>query len=571
MSEFEEMMHRTFLEEARELLESAEAGFMALDDGDHSKETIDKLFRVAHSFKGSAASVGFTQLSKFAHRMEDVLSKVKNGDLVPNTNVCSVFFAALDILRAYVVGLADDTSLVIDSSEVEQQLQECLKQAGQVPSVPQASLDAGFGFFDDDPPDAKPNAPKQPEPKKAVTATPSKASSTEADSIRVATAKVDNLLNIVGELVVNQSMMLEHRLKGTLASDHAQSVNQYMTSIVTELQEISMSLRMLPAKPLFQKMKRAVRDAAVSLNKEIDFVCIGEDIEIDKILLESMTDPLTHLVRNAVDHGIELADERLKNKKSPAARIEMSVTHAEDKVVIKVSDDGKGLNKDVIVSKARSKGIIGQNTQVSDEEAYNLIFAAGFSTRDQVTEISGRGVGLDVVRRAVEDLKGTIKIATTLGSGTTFLITLPLSFSIIKGMIVSVDGRKYIVPVPQLLETLQLDPNKLESSTGEGRMMNIRGEFVPVFSLGEILHGTKSHHNAKLDAHRPGLIISGWNHKVSFEVDEIVGQQEIVLKKLGKEMQGLPGITAAALLSNGEPGLVISLVELAEKRRAHAA
>jgi two-component system chemotaxis sensor kinase CheA len=554
-----------FLEEAQELLEAAEAGFMSLDGGDHSTELINHLFRVAHSFKGSAASVGFTQLSRFAHRIEDVLAGIKNGDLTPEKNVCSVLLSALDVLRQFVQGLKSDPDTVVDSLAVEKSLETCLKSPKN-----QSTSEAAFGIFDDE--DQPPSRASQPQNQPPRPATPpSRApggTSTDSDFIRVSNAKIDSLLNIVGEIVVNQSMLMEHRFKDSLNSPHAYSTLDYMTRVIKEIQDVSLSLRMLPAKPLFQKMKRAVRDVAVLLKKEIDFVCLGEDLDLDKVLLERMTDPLTHLVRNAVDHGIEASSDRVKASKPTTAKIVMSIVQVDDRVIISVVDDGKGLDRAFLVKKAIEKGLIDPKDQLSDDEAHKLIFRPGFSTKDQVSEISGRGVGLDVVQQAIEGLKGSLEVKTNLGKGTTFLISLPLSFSIIEGMVVSVADQKYIVPMPQLIETLQFHPQKIQTSVGKGRMMSLRGEAIPILSLHEILHGTPSD-PVPSRGYQTGLVSLVQGRKISFEVDEIIGKQQIVLKKLGKEMQGVPGITAGAILANGDPGIVISLNELAMRRSYH--
>ncbi|MCX6131117.1 MAG: chemotaxis protein CheA [Proteobacteria bacterium] len=567
MSDFEAELRKTFLEEAQDLLDAAEAGFIELDAGNHSDAHLNHIFRIAHSFKGSSASVGFKNLSAFAHRLEDLLTKIKTRELEIDRDVCTTLFSALDVFRSYVSGLKNDPMLLINSEHVDTLIQKYIQKCSPNTPTP-ASQNPGFGFFDEDPIDEiKPNPASAPPPTIHAEAKQSH----EGDAIRVSTAKLDALLNSVGELVVNQSILTEHRTLNTMNSEHAASTMRYMGRIINELQDVSMSLRMVPAKPLFQKMTRAVRDVAQVTGKEVNFVCLGEQVELDKILLDKITDPLTHIVRNAVDHGIDSAEERSIRGKPKAARIEMSVLHADDRVIISVTDDGRGLDRHAILKKAREKGLVNAKQELNDDEVYKLIFSPGFSTKEQITQISGRGVGLDVVQKSVEELKGKIHLTTKLGIGTKFQIALPLSFSIIEGMLVEVDERRYIVPIPQLIETVEFSQQRIENSTGVGRIMNFRGEIIPVLSLGEILHGPNAAKRSTILNKRPGLITVSGGRKFSFEVDHILGQQQVVLKKLGHEMREIPGITAGAILPNGDPGLVISLIELATQRSPYAA
>jgi two-component system chemotaxis sensor kinase CheA len=321
---------------------------------------------------------------------------------------------------------------------------------------------------------------------------------------------------------------------------------------------------MSPIAPLFQKRKRIARDAGDQLGKTISFVTEGDHVEVDKMVMDRVSDPLTHLVRNAVDHGIESDADRVGLGKTERATVTLKAEQQEDRLIITLSDNGRGMDPVKLIAKAVEKGLILATDKLTDEEAYLLIFRPGFSTKETVSDLSGRGVGMDVVRTSVEDLNGKIRIQTEVGKGTQFIISLPLSMSIITGMVVAVDQRKYVVPVSQLLETVELGKFRVEHTTGEGRMFNLRGEVIPIFSLSAILHGPGS-------KARTGNGLITWAHgkKVTFEVDEICGQQEVVLKKVGREMQGLPGIVAGAILSTGEPGFVLNLNDFIEMGMRH--
>ncbi len=543
MDDFETEMKRTFLEEAQSLLDETEAAFMALDGGDKSIELINKIFRLAHNLKSSAKTVGFDSLSDFAHVFEDVLTKIKKGAIQTDPEVCTVLLRTGDHFKIFVGGLKADSAFVHDTSGIIQEL----KGLG---NKPVAATSAPAVAAAEPVPAAMPKAP-------------------EEENLKVSRKKLDALLNLIGELVVNQSIMADHRTLGTLQNEHSAQTLRYMEKLVHEIQDISMSLRMVPISPLFQKMKRIARDASQELGKTIQFVTVGEHVEMDKIVLDKVSDPLTHLVRNAVDHGLETAEERQSAGKPAGGVITLKAQQQEDRILISLTDNGRGLNPAKLIAKAVEKGLISAEEKLSDQDAYSLIFRPGFSTKEQVTELSGRGVGMDVVQRAVDDLKGTIEIQTVLGQGSTFVISLPLSLSILTGMVIGVADRKYIIPVTHLVETIEFRKYRIETTTGKGRMINLRGEVIPVYSLSAILNPGAIEANDGM--HAPGVVTTHKGKKLSFRIDKIYGQQQIVLKKLGPEMQGIPGIVAGAILSSGEPGLVLNLNEfVTDKGVGHA-
>ncbi len=582
-----------FIDEAKQFLDDAEETLMTIEASGFTLDLINKAFRLAHNFKGSAHSVGFTALANLAHKYEDILTALKK-QLYPLTPaLTSALLHCNDVLRQEILILKDNPD---HESSVDYELSalDAASQNLHSPAAAPSAHDAapatapdwsqGFEIFSDS--DDKPKVATPPSfaaVKKSDKAPPPKSATpkNEGDEIlKVPAARLDQLLNIIGEMVVNQSILDDCNHQATLGSGTATQAVAYMSKLVHDLQGLSISLRLVPIRPLFQKLRRTARDVASSVGKEINFVDEGDYCELDKSVIDRIADPLNHMIRNAVDHGVDTPAERQAAGKSPVAIISLTAITQDDQVKIIVSDDGRGLNKDKILAKAVSNGLIQAGAEIADDDIYALIFAPGFSTKEQVTDVSGRGVGMEVVQRAVDDLKGNIKIQTALGRGTTFEITLPLSLSIIGGMVVQANGQRFVIPVSQLVETIELNKYSTETITGTGRALSLRGEVIPVYHLSDLLgrgrgratprpmasapqlaHGSSTK-NAKGDATlvtRPAVIAMHRGKKVTFEVEEIINQQKIVLKRLGPEFEGLPGIVAGAILSNGEPGLVLSL------------
>lgn len=553
MEDFDLELRTTFLEEAQSILDDTEGAFLRLEQSGtdaHSpedQEALESIFRLAHNFKGSASAVGFSDLATLAHRMEDVLGAIRQKKIPKSPGLVTLLLTALDRLKAFVAGLQLDPGYTQDNTLIIEDLEKAAQGNFQSPAAePQAK------------PKQQPNLNASPTVPAATSATA--AAIQEAESIRVSTIKLDHLLNRVGELVVNQSILGNHRRHGTASSDQALQTVTYMEKIVAEIQDVSMSLRMVPIKPLFTKMSRVVRDLARAQNKNITLVTDGDHVEIDKLVLERITDPLTHLIRNAVDHGIESTELRTERNKNPESQIVLHANHVEDRVIITVMDDGRGLDPQLLRKKAIEKGVITSDARLTDDECYGLIFRPGFSTKEQVTDISGRGVGLDVVQQAVNDLKGAIEIKTKLGEGTGFVISLPLSLSIIPGLIVRLGKQFCVLPVSQLLEIVDTSKFKVHTSASKGRMIQLRGEIIPVLSLKDTLGFTDG--SRAPEERQAGVITSRDGKKFCFSIDEIIGQQQIVIKKLGPEVEEINGLLGGAILSTAEPSLIIDLADL---------
>ena len=546
-------IRQIFIEEANQILEDAEGAFIQLDRGDQSRELIEKIFRLAHNFKGSAKAVGLDDLARLSHIMEDVIALVKNGSRVADRDLCSILLRGLDGLKESLKLLTQNPAAESDTRETQKAIEQFLAGGMSAPRTQEplpAPVESGSPIV-------------------AAGGVSSSPAEKEKESIRVSIQKLDTLLNLVGEMVVHQSIITGHRVQGTTGSEHAIQTLSYVEKIVSEIQNLSMMLRMVPIKPLFQKMSRVVRDCSVSLGKEVVFEIDGEHVELDKSVMERITDPLTHLIRNAVDHGLESMEDRALSGKPSSGRIRLSAQQREDQILITVSDDGKGLNAGKLRQKAVEKALIEAEEQLSEQECHALIFRSGFSTKEQVTDISGRGVGMDSVQRAVEDLKGRITIETAPGKGTVFIVSLPLSLSIIPGMVVSIEDRKYVVPVSQLVEIIEYGKLTVRDSGPKGRMLDLRGEVIPILDLARMLHGS-ARAGREESSKAPGLVVLSGGKKLSFQVDAILGQQQIVIKKLGDEILGIPGVIGGTVLSNGEPSLILELDQIYRSQK-HAA
>jgi two-component system chemotaxis sensor kinase CheA len=380
--------------------------------------------------------------------------------------------------------------------------------------------------------------------------------STETSSIRVGIEKVDQLINLVGELVITQAM-IEQRVNHLDPVHHEALINSVtqLTRNTRDLQESVMSIRMMPMDFVFSRFPRMVRDLATKLNKKVEFVTSGATTELDKGLIERIVDPLTHLVRNSVDHGIETPEKRKATGKSEVGTLTLSAAHKGGSIVIEVTDDGAGLNREKILAKAQSNGLPVSDS-MSDAEVFGLIFAPGFSTAEVVTDVSGRGVGMDVVKRNITAMGGVVEIRSALGYGTTISISLPLTLAILDGMSVSLGQSIYVVPLNLIVETLQPRAEDLKTITGEGRMVHVRGEYLPIIALHSLF-------NQQTDIKEPTegvlVIIEADGKKSALFVDRLVGQQQVVIKSLETNFKKVPGVSGATIMGDGSVALILDV------------
>ncbi len=424
----------------------------------------------------------------------------------------------------------------------------------------------GYGFFLPLPAAAAP----EPAPVLPATPAPAKGGGQRAavdSSIRVSVEKVDQLINLLGELVITQSMLLQTAAQmGEAAPERLLGGLGQLERNTRELQEAVMSVRMLPISFVFSRFPRLVHDLSAKLGKQVELKTSGETTELDKGLIERIADPLTHLVRNSLDHGIETPEARRAAGKNPVGTITLKASHQGGNIVIEVGDDGAGLPRDKILAKARERGLAVAE-QMSDQEVFNLIFEAGFSTAEQVTDLSGRGVGMDVVRRNIQELGGRVEIDSLFGVGTRMTVRLPLTLAILDGMSVAVGDQIYILPLSYVIESLQPRPGDVRSVANQGRVIAVRGEFLPVVGLHELFGQA-----APGDDPSRGImiVIAADGAKAALFVDALVGQHQVVIKSLEANYRRVPGISGATIMGDGRVALILDAPAIAGMARAKA-
>lgn len=378
--------------------------------------------------------------------------------------------------------------------------------------------------------------------------------------IRVALSKVETLINFVGEMVILQSVLREqsHLLENPLVR---KTVHQ-LGKVGKEIQDLSMGLRMVPVKPTFQKMVRIVRDTALALNKEVGLQLQGEETELDKTVLEKINDPLVHLIRNSVDHGIEAVDIRRSRGKPDKGQVQLCAYQKSGKLHIEVRDDGGGLDPEKLQKIAIAKGVLKPGVQLTEKEAYQLIFAPGFSTKEKVTDVSGRGVGMDVVKTNIADLGGEIRIDSAIGKGTTFTIVLPLTLAIVESMVVTYSNHKFVIPLSQVHETLNPKENMVQNSHDLGNVLMLRGENMPLVRLGDFFDIKNSQPLTQMIA----MVVRTGKDPFALVVDDILGQFQVVTKPLGNELSDTKGVSGTTILGDGKPALIIECNDLLKRK-----
>lgn len=406
-----------------------------------------------------------------------------------------------------------------------------------------------------------------PDPTVAASGTPvaqaSSGRSTQVSSIRVDLDRIDRLVNMVGELVITQSMLSQQT--NDFPEERFVPVVRGLEELALhtrELQESVMAIRMQPVKSVFARMPRLVRELSTTLSKKVRLDVFGENTEVDKTVVEEISDPITHMIRNSLDHGLETPEERLAAGKPEEGTIQLSAEHRSGRILIVIRDDGRGINREVVLRKARERGIVAPEQQLTNEEIDNLIFAPGFSTADEVTDVSGRGVGMDVVKRNVQSLGGRINIQSTPGAGTSFTMLLPLTLAVMDGMIVAVGQEKYVLPITAIVECLRPQRQALSRLPNGQELVQVRGEYIPLVYLCRAFHLD----NAVQDPTR-GLVVlvdSDRFGRIGIVVDELLGQQQVVIKSLEANYDPVPGLSGATILGNGRVAAILDVEGLCE-------
>lgn len=592
MNEFEKEVKQDFLVEATQLLNDSEQAFLALESDKNNANLMNEIFRLAHNLKGTSRAVGFGDVAEFTHEMENLILQLKEGRLEITDAMVSLLLDCNDHVSVMIRTLNMDMDAKFDSTDIIVKIKKGLtgeldsgavapspahaekepehKESISTMSQEQAELLANFeNNFGQSEPTPEPEAApvlniKKAEPPKKAPAT----KATEDDSIRVSLSRVEMLNNAVGELVIIQTVLNQHRseIKNGLM---LKSLSQ-LAKLSKEIQDISMSLRMVPLKPTLQKMQRIVRDTSKTLNKKVILELIGEDTEIDKTVLEHLADPLVHIVRNAVDHGLESTEGRIAAGKDEEGVVSIRAHHEGNNLVIEIKDDGKGINAAIIREKAIEKKVISANSIMTEEEIINLIFHPGFSTKSEVSEISGRGVGMDVVKTNIEKLSGEVRVTTVVGQGSTFKVVLPLTLAIIDAMVTMVGEERYIIPLTQIYESLQPTPDLLHYVNGVGECLKIRGEVLPLFRVSKALGRKVSDKNVH---DQIAIIVNSEYRNFAILVDDVLHQQQVVIKKIGEEIINRKGFMGSSILGDGRPAFILDLIELfagsMKKKKSH--
>lgn len=567
-----------FVEEATEHVEAIETALLEVERAPEDSDLINNLFRPFHTIKGMAGFLNLRDINCLTHEVETLLDQGRKGERKVTAGLIDIVFEVIDILKnqiGCIAGhLASPQGDVVPQPPVSDMIDRLrgivagrvlvddgistAKADATAPSAEPSTAPAGG----EDPANTPPaeSAAKGPAPASAG-ARPEAglaAAAAVADaSLRIDTAKLDALVDMVGELVIAQTLVNANSLvmnDPKLNKDVSQ-----VTKIVRNVQEAGMAMRMVPIGGTFQRMARLVRDVSRKAGKQVELTISGEETELDKNVIQQISDPLVHMVRNAVDHGVESPEVRSQNGKEPVGHVHLAAYHQGGNIVIEISDDGKGLDPEVLIHKAVEKGVIDRGAELNDQQAYQLIFAPGFSTAAQVTDISGRGVGMDVVKRNLEQLRGRIDITSAKGKGSTFYIRLPLTLAIIDGMAVSVGTERFIIPTITIEQALRPLPDQVFTVQRRGEMIQVRGKLVPLIQLGQMFRITD-----RMDPCETMVVITNCDgQQVGLVVNDLLGQQQVVIKSLGERFEGLQGTSGAAILGDGRVGLILDPAGLA--------
>jgi len=520
-----------FLEETAEGLHAAESALIALEAGGGDEETVGTVFRVVHTVKGNAASLGFAAMASFAHVLEDVLDRVRKGSLPTTAERITVLLGGLDALgRMLRAGPAASGEM----EAPDRALQERLAAMAGASTPPQAGAVA-------------PGPPRDSGPRRDDFAL--------GRTLRVDRKKLDRMLDLTGEIAIVHGRLKQVLGEGEGDLADAREAHLQADQLFSELQELVMRARMVPLGPVFRRYARTVRDLALAQGKQVRLVLEGEDVEVDTTVVEHIKDPLTHLIRNAIDHGIEPRSVRTERGKDACGRLTLSAAHEGGAIVLRVSDDGAGLDREKILTRARALGLAAEGIPPA-EQVRRLILLPGFSTADMVTELSGRGVGLDVVRRNIEALRGSVEVSTRTGEGTTIALRLPLTLAVIAGLNVCAGGETYVIPLDGVVECIDLPAAEAAQADGRG-VVNLRGQGLPFVRLRRVMglgEGDRSREQL--------VVVRTAEGTAGLAVDVVQGESQTVIKPLGRRTRAGAPLAGATILGDGRVALIVDVPAL---------
>jgi len=569
-----------FVVEAEEILERLDPLFVELEQKGQDPEIINEIFRGMHTLKGAAGFLGFQNVVDVAHRAETILKKIREGEMTISPEITDAILKATDILGVLIGHIKAKEEATEDISGVLQLLDNALLSApsAETPKKPEIKPSEEV--------ESKAEEEKPPQPEEAVSqsaehfpeAEPkvsipketqvSKEKEKEVSTLRVDVSRIDKVMDLAGEIVLarNRLLNLANKLEAKYSGDeHVEGLVEttaFLDRVTSDLQLAVMKMRMQPLQKVFAKFPRMVRDLARSLGKEIELEIIGEDTEVDKSVIEHIGDPLVHIIRNSIDHGIESSDERIQKGKPAKGKIVINAYQKGTQIVIDILDDGKGIDVEAVKAKAITKGIVTleEAEKMSDEAIINLIFLPGFSTKEVSTEVSGRGVGMDVVKSNVAKLNGYVEIFTEKDKGTTFRISLPLTLAIMQAMMVQVGEEIYAIPQSMIEETLRININDIKEVGGQ-KVLTVRERVLPLFMLNEILGVLSSSDSDR----KYVLVASVGDRRFCISVDAVLGQEEIVIKIINGIDAEECGIMGATITGDGKVVLILDLALLSRK------
>lgn len=574
----------SFIIETKEILEKLDVDLMNLEKAPDDKDLLNTIFRHFHTIKGTSSFLSLDKLTTVTHRCEDILNKLRKGEVLLDSRIMDSILSAYDKIKSLLVCIEINQNEDINVEKIITELTELISdlengnqpaksspEEGKKSAYKEQEVENEVDTHKDSasdlnaivPSETQPAAIKSSDEEKTKVDTNKKSD----NSIRVDIERLDDLLNIVSELVlgrnrlnqVSSEFLLEQ--EGTKLARDLSDVTKLIDLMTNELQLVVMKTRMVKIGKVFNKFPRLVRDLAKESNKEIELQIFGEETELDKTLIEEINDPLVHLIRNSIDHGIELPELRSKKGKNSRGRITLSAQHEGNNIIIAIEDDGKGIDPEVIKNKAVSKGMISQEKakELTKQDILNLIFLPGFSTAEVVTNISGRGVGMDVVKTNVAKLRGIINIDSNPGLGTKIIIKLPLTLAIIQGMIVKLSTQPLVIPLSSVLEVLRVHKENI-STVNNKPVIRLRDTVLPLINVEKIMFGKKIEDSAKIWQY---VVVVGIAEKsYGIEVEGLIGQKEVVIKSIGNYFGKIPGIAGSTIMGDGSVVMIADLNEL---------
>lgn len=601
-------LEKQFIDDIGFLLDDCEESFLNLDVESRRPEELAKIFRVAHSIKGSADAIGLKSIAEFAHKVEDCLAILREKPQLAFPMVISLLLQAGDEFRKYIALLREQKHSQWGADELKLQIvdlnaillspdpaaalgavkitapvaKEISVQAESVNESAQNVIPFNEAPKKETPPK---EAPHKDVPHKDV-ASKEAAPANSNTAIKLDSSRIDTVLNLVGELVVIKSQMLQAFFDAGSSNTQENALLTLFEKTVRELQDQALTMRMTAIKPVFVRVQRIMRDLSLKLEKPIDVIMEGEDLEVDRSMIDLLTDPLIHIVRNSLDHGIEPAPVRLAKGKTKTGTIRLCTKAAGGRVIIEISDDGAGVSRDKVLQRAIERELVrpGVNPQtLTDSEVYDFLFMPGFSTAEKVTELSGRGVGLDVVKSNVHKMKGTIELISTWGKGTLFRISLPLTTAITDGVVAVVENLRVILPIDEILEIIDIRGKSLTRICDQHQIIKVRDSLIPIFRIEEVLkHASlelqdyqmwaSNESQEVIDSTRAGslrksetvMIMRGSGEPFGIIVTAVIGQSQVVVKPLGPTFETGNGLSGVAILGDGKLGLVLDVGRLAQ-------